>query len=270
MLDELKKLIADAEKEEWDLDEFNEEFEEIAQAYLQAKYTEYSGLQEHEDQAQKELDKISHLKNLVKDYEHDEKFPAFRINQQAAADKQVPTKQLHGIGFIYDHDKDDRVLVAIEKMIAMEMAGLQVIDYDLAFDIKSDLLSKQIISSDYDSNIIAVAEYKGSIAVFIKELPKADGIVRLSCYEREIEVCGDHWPVEVWILFKNEWIAVDDNFKLYCMNIVVNQQYDEKSWRDHPATNKQLNYLKGLGYGGPAKISKGQAKNMIDSYLRIK
>ena len=192
MLDELKKLIADAEKEEWDLDEFNEEFEEIAQAYLQAKYTEYSGLQEHEDQAQKELDKISHLKNLVKDYEHDEKFPAFRINQQAAADKQVPTKQLHGIGFIYDHDKDDRVLVAIEKMIAMEMAGLQVIDYDLAFDIKSDLLSKQIISSDYDSNIIAVAEYKGSIAVFIKELPKADGIVRLSCYEREIEVCGDH------------------------------------------------------------------------------
>ena len=47
------------------------------------------------------------LKRLVRPYQHDALLPAL---------PQSPHGQLHGVGFIYDEDRDDRVLVAIDQL----------------------------------------------------------------------------------------------------------------------------------------------------------
>jgi hypothetical protein len=57
-----------------------------------------------QEYARQERKQIAALKPLVGPYEHDPALPP------------LPDGQLHGIGFIYDGDRDDRVLVAIDKL----------------------------------------------------------------------------------------------------------------------------------------------------------
>jgi len=69
-----------------------------------------------EDSEEYDIDQIEHahgynrieeLRPLVKEYIHDDKNPEL---------PKEPDGSLFGIGFIYDEDRDDRVLVAIDKL----------------------------------------------------------------------------------------------------------------------------------------------------------
>ena len=58
-----------------------------------------------------EEDRIEELRSLVKEYIHDNKNPEL---------PKEPSGSLFGIGFIYDDDKDDRVLIAIDNIKYMK------------------------------------------------------------------------------------------------------------------------------------------------------
>ena len=58
-----------------------------------------------------ENNRIEELRSLVKEYIHDNKNPEL---------PKEPSGSLFGIGFIYDEDRDDRVLIAIDKIKYMK------------------------------------------------------------------------------------------------------------------------------------------------------
>lgn len=103
MDDELKgwllEIIAGDEWNEDDLAGWAEEF----------MHDQYQGNRQadFEEQIKREMAKIPVLKPLVTEYKHDRLLPKLPHEANGA---------LHGIGFIYDEDNDDRVLVAIEQL----------------------------------------------------------------------------------------------------------------------------------------------------------
>lgn len=79
-----------------------------------------------EERLREERARIKALMLLVSTYQPDPALPAL---------PRSPDGQLHGIGFIYDEDRDDRVLIAIDRL-------------------------------KHDGGIVAVAEHEGELTVY--------------------------------------------------------------------------------------------------------
>jgi hypothetical protein len=92
------------------------------------------------------LSRIATLKPQVVPYQHDLALPAL---------PDEPDGQLHGIGFIYDEDRDDRVLVAID-------------------DLKAN------------SGIVALAEHEGGLVVYTR-LPIGESSINVCGDEWVVE-----------------------------------------------------------------------------------
>jgi hypothetical protein len=124
MLDWLREIIS---HEPWSEDELAD----WANEWLAVAYDN-----DYHEQAEREfrlayergMRRIAGLKPQVVPYRHDPALPSL-------PDK--PDGQLHGVGFIYDEDRDDRVLVAID-------------------DLKAN------------SAIVALAEHEGGLRVFAR------------------------------------------------------------------------------------------------------
>jgi hypothetical protein len=254
MLDKIKHLIKIAEEDNWDESEMENGFHELAHDF----FCRDDEQRWEPGTSGPEVNSIPRLAKIVEPYVPYDNVPEF---------PQAPDGQLHEIGFIYDHDRDNRVLVAIEKLRAQEIL-LQEDDVEFKDMRVGEHLTGELrhraLQSRSASNIVAVAERKGTIKVFLREYDTRT--VRVG----DIEVCEDEWEVVEYAPFKNGWIALDDRFSRECIGIVLSQQYDKEGWKKQPATTKQISYLKGLGYGGCEKITKGQAGELIDRYKSIK
>ena len=86
----------------WSDDDLAEWAEEFLMAYEEVKMAERID----QERLLRER-RMPPLKRLVRPYQHDALLPAL---------PQSPHGQLHGVGFIYDEDRDDRVLVAIDDL----------------------------------------------------------------------------------------------------------------------------------------------------------
>jgi len=96
------RLWAILSRPPWSDDDLAEWAEEFLMAYEEVNR---AAMIEQERLLQEE--RIPPLKRLVRPYQHDPLLPAL---------PQSPHGQLHGVGFIYDEDRDDRVLVAIDDL----------------------------------------------------------------------------------------------------------------------------------------------------------
>jgi two-component system OmpR family response regulator len=110
-----------AAKDEW-TDEDEDDLREWASEYLG-----YYDLDDF-DEPDPERDMIPGLKEQVAPYKHDPSLPTL---------PHRPDGALHGIGFIYDHDHDDRVLVAVHYL-------------------------------RHDREVVAVAECKGRVTIYTR------------------------------------------------------------------------------------------------------
>jgi hypothetical protein len=72
-----------------------------------------------------------------------------------------------------------------------------------------------------------------------------------------------------FVAFDGEWVETTTDFSNDCINIVLGLQKPKGSWKKDPATEKQIGYLRGLGYGGPPEITKSQAKELIERYKSL-
>jgi hypothetical protein len=93
--DWLLEIVAE---DEWDEDELAEWANDFLIDHYQGDY-DHTGCDERA--------KIDVLKPLVTQYKHDHSLPKLPAK---------PDGSLHGIGFVYDEDSDDRVLVAIDQL----------------------------------------------------------------------------------------------------------------------------------------------------------
>src|SRR5271154_6035821 len=98
LLDDLRAIMAE---EPWDEDALTD----WAINWLN-RNDDDSWLRFEEEDRQKQL-QLAILKPQVVPYKHNPNLPAL---------PDQPDGQLHGIGFIYDEDRDDRVLVAIDQL----------------------------------------------------------------------------------------------------------------------------------------------------------
>lgn len=86
-------------------DEWNEEdLAEWANEFLALYYHE---VPENDEEYQRDRKRIRLLKPSVVPYKHDNTLPEL---------PEEPDGSIHGVGFIYDEDTDDRVLVAIDNI----------------------------------------------------------------------------------------------------------------------------------------------------------
>jgi hypothetical protein len=99
-------LLEIVQEEEWDESELVEWVDEFMRDRCNNEMMGYMGYMD-EDRTQQEKARIVTLKPLVSSYQHDQTLPEL---------PQKPDGSLYGIGFIYDQDRDDRVLVAIDKL----------------------------------------------------------------------------------------------------------------------------------------------------------
>lgn len=111
-----------------------------------------------DDTVEDEYREINDLRLLVKEYKY---------NSFSRILPKDPNGSLFGIGFIYDDDEDDRVLVAIRKLKHRE-------------------------------NIIAIGERKGALTIYSK-YPSNDPI-------SELQVCGDYWCVDEYVFEDDTWV----------------------------------------------------------------
>lgn len=100
MTDWLRNIVS---KEPWD----EEALADWANEFLAVYHHDDSWELHREENFRDEQAKIKTLKPLVVPYQHDAVLPALPLS---------PSAQLHGIGFIYDEDQDDRVLIAIDQL----------------------------------------------------------------------------------------------------------------------------------------------------------
>ena len=121
MLERLREIVS---AEPWDVDDLAD----WAGGFLAAHHDDFwerwnEGVQcrEHEQ--------LSVLRPLVSPYRHDPALPPL---------PDPPDGQLHGIGFINDEDRDDRVLIAIEQLKGR-------------------------------GGIVAVAEYEGGLTIYTRK-----------------------------------------------------------------------------------------------------
>ena len=90
-----------------------------------------------EQERRRQQQQVPHLKRQVGPYWHDPALPPL---------PDSPHGQLHGVGFVYDEDRDDRVLVAIDKL--KDQPGL-----------------------------VALAEHEGSLLIYSRLLVGLDSLV---------------------------------------------------------------------------------------------
>jgi len=174
MIEDLKNILAKEKEYEYD-DEMEELIEEWAHEFLghcDSGPTQYELNEYYEDKKT-----ILGLKTQVEDYTHDADLPEL---------PQRPNGSLNGIGFIYDEDHDDRVLVAIERL-------------------KNLMYSPE----DYES-IVALSERKGGLKIY----------TRKPTMVRNVDVAMDIWAITEYVPYEGEWLEVDDHF-VKCS--VVNQ-----------------------------------------------
>lgn len=98
LLDDLREIMAE---EPWDQDALTD----WAINWLHRDNDDLS--ERYEEESRQERRQIAILKPQVVPYKHNPNLPAL---------PDSPDGQLHGIGFIYDEDRDDRVLVAIDQL----------------------------------------------------------------------------------------------------------------------------------------------------------
>ena len=118
------------------------------------------------------LQRISTLKPHVVTYRHDPSLPVL---------PDRPHGQLHGIGFIYDEDRDDRVLVAIDDLVKTT------------------------------ASIVALAEHEGGLKIY----------TRLPIEVGSIDVCGDTWGVDEFVPYQGKWKEIDHTFMRECVAKVL-------------------------------------------------
>lgn len=156
-----------------------------------------------EEDRQKER-QLAILRPQVVPYKHNPNLPAL---------PDQPDGQLHGIGFIYDEDRDDRVLVAIDQLKSRK-------------------------------GIVAVAEREGGLKIYTR---KQIGL-------NSIGVCSDEWCVTEFVPYRGRWEEVTKEFT------------EKTAWQNDPATDKQLAFLRNLGYTGPEPKTKGEAGVLIGEF----
>jgi hypothetical protein len=123
-----------------------------------------------------EMLSIPSLKSFVSEFTHPTNYKG---KSKIPSLFYPPHGSLFGIGFIYDEDFDDRILVAVTKLLR----------------------------AHYKS-IIAASEHEGVLKVY-SVVPFA--LDRLKSWEdltsdMELKVCGDAWYIEQYVVCGNEWV----------------------------------------------------------------
>jgi hypothetical protein len=156
---ELIDRLRDIMSEGWDEDDLAEWAQEVLDNKWSDEYRSHHDerIAELEHLHARGLIEISTLKPLVTPYRHPEGVPAL---------PKTPDGALHGIGFVFDGDRDERVLVAI------------------------DLLKSG------NKNIVAMEEHEGVLTIY-SLLPTG---------MNDLSVCGDYWLVEDKVASRGEWV----------------------------------------------------------------
>lgn len=153
MTDWLQDIVS---KEPWD----EEELADWAGEFLADYYDEHESWERRMEQYMREEQAaISRLKLQVAPYLLDPALPPLPYS---------PHGQLHGIGFIYDADRDDRILIAIDEL-------------------------------RHNGDIIAVGEHEGELTIFTRN----GGVA-----QRSIEVYGDTWTIRLFLPSDGRWCEV--------------------------------------------------------------
>ena len=195
LLDDLREIVAEEPWHEdaltdWAINWLHDDSDDAWERY-------------EEEDRQKQL-QLAILKPQVVPYKHKPNLPKL---------PEAPDGQLHGIGFIYDEDNDDRVLVAIDQLKSR-------------------------------TGIVALAEHEGTLAIYSR---KPIGL-------NSISVCGDEWCVTEFVPYRGRWEEVTKEF------------FEKTAWQDDPATDKQVAFLRNLGYTGPEPKTKGEAGKLIGEF----
>jgi hypothetical protein len=119
-LDRLREIVS---AEPWDEDELADWAGEFLAAHHDDFWERWN-----EDVRRRTHGQLSMLRPMVGPYRHDPALPPL---------PDPPDGQLHGIGFVYDEDRDDRVLAAIDQLKA-------------------------------HGGIVAVAEHEGRLAIYTR------------------------------------------------------------------------------------------------------
>lgn len=198
LLNSLKSLIAQAEEEQWTEGDLEDALYEI----LRIDYDDDN--QRHQESRQ-EYDHICVLENIVQPY------PYMKDCQPDTTLPALPTEEpggvLHGVVIVYDEDQDNRVLVAIEKLLMHEAWVRNLWDPDRSIGKESTCEIQRI--RDKLSGIVAVAEHEGVIDVYCRE--PFD-------FLESISLCDDEWQVRQWLPINGKWVEMDREFKLGCVH----------------------------------------------------
>jgi hypothetical protein len=99
LMGRLREIVS---REPWDQDDLAEWANEFLFAYDDGGMGD-----QFEQERRRQEQQVTQLKRHFIPYQHDPALPPL---------PDSPDGQLHGIGFIYDEDRDDRVLVAIDRL----------------------------------------------------------------------------------------------------------------------------------------------------------
>ncbi len=207
---------------------------ELAHDFLEEFQTQKLWNIDSEEKFSYEMNKIINLRSLVKDYIHNPNIPLFNtIPNIFGNNLNEPSGSLHGIGFIFDEDKDDRILLAIDQLVKH----------------KNRKLAKEVI---------AVYEHEGKIVLFSLSFLNIIGF----------GVCLDEWCVEEFVLHNNSWNYVDNSED--CKGLYIGP-VTNPDWKSEPPTYKQVSFLHRFGHFNdiPPK-TKLEASLLIDKYQKQK
>jgi hypothetical protein len=206
----LLSLVEDIEDDDWD----DSELIDWAMDFL----SEYHDQDDRpEPGGEPVLDELDLLKAQVVPY----KTPFF--------ERPLPFKpdgSLYGIAFIYDHDMDDRILVAI----------------DMLKEFKS---------------IKAMGERKGTLTIYTETpLVLEDLQVHGDCWgvQQMVPYKGQ------WVSYDKEFV----NFCV--AKVLKSNQEPTPTWQTEPPTPKQVAYLKALGYTGEIPATKTEIGSLINEH----
>lgn len=240
MKDWLREIVArlDAPTEDEDLVEADliDWASELMQEHW-ANQVDYPGHNYTEENYKADSEKMAVLATQVAAYVHDPTLPPL-----------TPDCALDGIGIIYDEDRDDRVLLAVS------------------------------MCKERWPTLVALAEHEGTLSVYTQELSQ------YGYGSTDIEVKGDAWNVREYVPYAGKWVEADHAFLKACVKAVTGSKASRQAakrlgqvapkpapapkgdWKQEPATQKQLNYLRKLGYTGNTPQTKGEAGGLIAQY----
>ncbi len=156
----------------------------------------------------KETVSIDILKSKVVEYRYDSKVPPLpKPRWKKHWEDFKPDGQLYGIGFIYDDDKDDRVLIAIDKV-------------------------------KHNSDIVALAEHKGELSIYTQMPTYIKG---MCIGDDDVDELSDEWNIEEFVPYKGEWICVDEGFITNCVKAKLYGCFSNKEYLDAERYFSNLN-----------------------------